>query len=118
MRRKGRATVPMNDALKAALVEAKAAALTPHVIEWAGHPIKSIKKGLKAAGKSIGRHDTSPHMLRHSADVWFAEDGRDHAVPGAQEFPDTGKCVCAFLADPSSKVGEQRVFMAGFSQAR
>ena len=83
-RRKGRATVPVNASLKAALVEAKSAALTPYVIEWAGHPIKSIKKGLKAAARAIGRPDTSPHMLRHSVAVWLAEDG--HSMDEIAQF--------------------------------
>lgn len=74
-RRKGRATVPMNDTLFAALETAKKGALTPFVIEWAGEPVKSIKRGMKAAGKAIGRPDVSPHMLRHSAAVLLAEDG-------------------------------------------
>lgn len=74
-RRKGRATVPMNDSLYDALVAAKKGALTPFVIEWAGSPVRSIKRGLKAAAAAIGRPDVSPHMLRHSAAVWLAEDG-------------------------------------------
>lgn len=74
-RRKGRATVPMNDRLYDALLAAKDGAQTPFVIEWAGEPVKSIKRGLKAAGAVIGRPDVSPHMLRHSAAVWLAEDG-------------------------------------------
>ena len=82
--RKGRATVPINASLKAALVEAKSAALTPYVIEWAGHPIKSIKKGIKAAARAIGRPDTSPHMLRHSVAVWLAEDG--HSMDEIAQF--------------------------------
>ncbi|MGN6534102.1 MAG: tyrosine-type recombinase/integrase, partial [Mesorhizobium sp.] len=74
-RRKGRATVPINDTLFAALETAQKGALTPFVIEWAGDRVKSIKRGLKAAGTAIGRPDVSPHMLRHSAAVWLAEDG-------------------------------------------
>ena len=78
-KRKGRATVPMNDTLFAALETARKGAMTPYVIEWAGAPVKSIKRGLKAAGEAIKRPDVSPHMLRHSAAVWLAEDGHSMA---------------------------------------
>lgn len=74
-RRKGRATVPMNAALKESLQQAKSESMSPFVIEWAGAQVKSIKKGLKTAGAEIKRPDVSPHMLRHSAAVWLAEDG-------------------------------------------
>ncbi len=83
-RRKGRATVPMNDTLVAVLQEARRGALTPFVIEWAGQPVKSIKRGLKAAGKAIGRPDVSAHMLRHSAAVWLVEDG--HSMEEVAQF--------------------------------
>jgi len=76
-KRKGRATVPINGPLLDALKEAKAGCLTPYVIEWAGDKVKSIKRGLKASGAAIERPDVSPHMLRHSAAVWLAEDGHD-----------------------------------------
>jgi integrase len=82
--RKGRATVPINDALYVALQEAHEAAQTPFVIEWAGKQIKCIKKGIKTAGAAIGRPDTSPHMLRHSAAVWLVEDG--HTFPEVAQF--------------------------------
>src|SRR5690606_16530749 len=78
-RRKGRATVPVNDTLLTALQEAQRGALTPFVIEWASEPVKSIKRGLKAAGAAAGRPDVSPHMLRHSAAVWMAEGGHSMA---------------------------------------
>jgi integrase len=83
-RRKGRATVPINNTLLAALITAKKGALSPYVIEWAGEPVRSIKRGLKAAGKAIGRPDVSPHMLRHSAAVWLAEDG--HSMNEIAQF--------------------------------
>lgn len=76
-RRKGRATIPINDTLFTALEDAKRRAETNYVVEWAAAPVKSIKRGLKAAGDAIGRPDVSPHMLRHSAAVWMAEDGHD-----------------------------------------
>lgn len=78
-RRKGRATVPMNDRLVAELQKAKKAAQSPFVVEWAGGPVKSVKKGIKTAGAAIGRPDASPHMLRHSAAVWLVEDGHSFA---------------------------------------
>lgn len=46
--------------------------------------MKSIKTGLKAAARRIGRPDVSPHMLRHSAAVWLAEDG--HSMHEIAQF--------------------------------
>lgn len=74
-RRKGRATVPINDSLFAALQEAKAGSLSPFVIEYAGVPVKSIKRGIKAAAASAKVGNVSPHVFRHSAAVWMAEAG-------------------------------------------
>lgn len=83
-RRKGRAVVPMNAGLAEALRAAKEGAVSPYVIEWAGGPVKSIKKGIKTAGTAIDRADASPHMLRHSAAVWLAEDG--HSMDSIAQF--------------------------------
>ena len=52
--RKERATVPMNDKLHEALQDAKSGALTPFVIEWAGRPVKSIKRHPPAHAPSFG----------------------------------------------------------------
>lgn len=82
--RKGRATIPMNDTLYDAMVDAKKRANTPFVVEWAGGPVSSIKRGLKKAGEVVGRPDASPHMLRHSAAVWMAEDG--HSMQEIAQF--------------------------------
>jgi excisionase family DNA binding protein len=72
---KGRAIVPMNRTVRAALLESQAGALTPHVIEWAGQRVGSVKKGLSAAARRAKLQPVSPHMLRHSAAVHMAEAG-------------------------------------------
>lgn len=74
--RKGRAAVPMNDTLRAALSVARGVALSGAVIEWAGKPVKSIKTGFKAACKAAGLDGVSPHTLRHTAAVHMAVAGR------------------------------------------
>ncbi len=73
--RKRRATVPMNGMVRAALSEARAGALTPWVIEWAGKPVRSIRKGLATAASRAGVAPLSAHVLRHTAAVWMAEAG-------------------------------------------
>lgn len=72
---KGRAIVPMLRTSRAALLEARQGALSEHVIEWAGKPVKSVKRGLGVAARRAGLDHVSPHMLRHSAAVHMAEDG-------------------------------------------
>ena len=69
------ANVPINPTLRAALVTAKAAALSDHVIEWAGGPVKSIKRGIARAMKDAGLEDVTPHVLRHTAAVHLAAAG-------------------------------------------
>lgn len=74
-RRKGRATVPINDTLLAVLREAKAGALSDYVVEWGGEQVKSIKKSISTAARVAGVKDVSPHVFRHTAAVWMAEAG-------------------------------------------
>ncbi|WP_420793510.1 tyrosine-type recombinase/integrase [Roseinatronobacter alkalisoli] len=73
--RKGRAVVPMNNTLRAALEDAQMGALTDYVIEWGGRPVKSIKRGFARAVENAGLSDVTPHVLRHTAAVRMAEDG-------------------------------------------
>lgn len=70
--RKGRAIAPMNRTARAALLTAREARLTGHVIEWAGEPVKRIIKGVKTAAKSAKLSGVTPHVLRHTAAVWMA----------------------------------------------
>ena len=74
---KGRAVVPMNRTIRAALTEARDGALSEYVIEWAGRRIKSVKKGIKATALAAGIKtiSVSPHIFRHSAAVHMAEAG-------------------------------------------
>jgi integrase/plasmid stability protein len=73
--RKGRAVVPINATLRAALQTARAAALSDHVIEWAGGPVASIRHGFALAVANAGLSDVTPHVLRHTAAVHMAEAG-------------------------------------------
>lgn len=78
--RKGRATVPMTRAARKRLKAAREAALTDHVVEWAGKRVASIKTGFNAAARRAGLEDVTPHVLRHSAATWMAEDGVDMEI--------------------------------------
>jgi integrase len=73
--RKGRAVVPINDTLRAALSNAAEMALSDHVIEWAGSPVKSIRKGFTKAVDNAELKGVSPHTLRHTAAVRMAAAG-------------------------------------------
>jgi integrase len=77
---KGRALVPMTNQARKALTEAKEAAQTDFVIEYAGRQVGSVKKGFALAVKRAGLEGrVHPHVCRHSAAVWMAEEGRPMA---------------------------------------
>jgi integrase len=69
---KQRAVVPINKRALKALRIAQEAALTDHVIEFNGKPVKSVKKALERISTRTGV-DFSPHVLRHTAGVWLAK---------------------------------------------
>jgi len=75
-KRKGRAVVPINDDLRAALSVAKMASRTEYVVEYGGERVKSIRTAFSAAVRRAGlSDDVTPHVLRHTAAVWMAEGG-------------------------------------------
>ncbi|MBL3608247.1 site-specific integrase [Rhodovulum sulfidophilum] len=73
--RKGRATVPINDTLMAALQDAQRAAVSDFVVEWGGRPVRSIKTGFNAAVARAGIDHCTPHDLRRTAGRFMAEAG-------------------------------------------
>jgi integrase len=67
--------LPINDNLLAALVDARALATCPYVIEHAGQPVASVKKGFAAACRRAGIEGVTPHALRHTAASWLIQQG-------------------------------------------
>ncbi|WP_318013731.1 site-specific integrase [Paracoccus sp. DMF] len=73
--RKGRATVPVNDDLMAALAVAKDAGVSDYVIEWGGRRVGSIKAEFNAAVKRAKTDHCTPHDLRRTAGRFMADGG-------------------------------------------
>ena len=63
--KKGRGNPPMNDMARAELLRAKKAATTDYVVEWGGHPVLTVKKGLAAVAKRCGMPWVTAHVFRH-----------------------------------------------------
>lgn len=70
---KFRSTVPLNALILPALKTARQSAAGDYIIEHRGVRLLDIKKGIQAAGRRSGVR-VHPHMFRHSAAVWMAED--------------------------------------------
>lgn len=81
-RQKGRATVPIADKLRTALLEAREARTTDYVVEWGGQPVRSMARSFRAACQRAKLEDVSPHVLRHSAAVRMVENGVPLEVVG------------------------------------
>lgn len=69
---KRRVVVAMAPKAREALLEAREAALTDHVIEYGGKPVASVKRAIAAAARRSGVK-CSPHVFRHTAAVWMAQ---------------------------------------------
>jgi integrase len=69
---KRRVEVGITPRLKERLQEAQKAALSDHVIEYAGKPVASVKRAIAAAARRSGVQ-CSPHVFRHTAAVWMSQ---------------------------------------------
>jgi integrase len=72
---KGRATVPITESARDALVEASEAAQSNYVVEYAGRRVLSVKKAFQRAAVKAGVPWCTPHVLRHTTAVHMAERG-------------------------------------------
>lgn len=69
---KRRAPVPIADALRPYLLEARSGATCDAVVEFAGGRVASVKTGFHAACRRAGLAGVTPHTLRHTAATWMA----------------------------------------------
>lgn len=70
---KGRAIVPMNKAVRAALELAYAGRQSKWVIEHGGRRLKSIREGFANACRRAGLADVTPHTIRHTVASWLED---------------------------------------------
>ncbi|MEM0908198.1 MAG: site-specific integrase [Pseudomonadota bacterium] len=110
LRRKRRAKPPMTRTLREALVTARSVAETEWVIEFRGKPVKSIRKAFRRATERAGLEDVTPHVLRHTAAVWMANNGVSMEIIGDMlghsDVRTTRKVYAKFTPEYVSKVLE------------
>jgi integrase len=71
--RKGRALVPMNKAVRAALELAYAGRQSKWVIEHGGRRLKSVRDGFGNAVARAGLAGVTPHTIRHTVASWLED---------------------------------------------
>lgn len=67
--------MPMNAQLRAVLLKAREAALSPYVIEWNARPVKSVRKAYERAVRLAKLSDAHRHDLRRTGASWAVQDG-------------------------------------------
>jgi len=72
---KRKARVPINDTLLAALKAAAEVRTCSYVVEFGGHRVRDVRRGLEAAAERAGVGHVHPHMFRHTAVTWAVMDG-------------------------------------------
>jgi len=71
--RKGRALVPMNRAVRAALEMAYEGRQSKWVVEHGGRRLKSVRDGFANACRRAGLADVTPHTIRHTVATWLED---------------------------------------------
>lgn len=74
--KKRRARTPIPDRLLPFLRYARRRT-RQYVIEVDGQPVKAIKRSFATAARNAGLSDVTPHILKHTAITWLAQDGVD-----------------------------------------
>jgi integrase len=92
---KGRATVPLHDLARPFLLDAKRAALSDYVIEYAGRRVGSVRTGFRLACERANLVGVTPHVCRHTSAVMMAEAG----VPMSE--------IAQFLGHGSTSITER-----------
>lgn len=72
---KRRPVVPITDTLYPILKAAMAESLSGYVVEYGGHPVRSIKTAFRSACRRAGLIGVTPYTLRHSAATLLAGAG-------------------------------------------
>lgn len=74
--RKGRPVVPITTTLLRPLVEAIEESMSGYVIEWDGHPVRSVRNSFNKARDRAGfGSDVTPYTLRHTGATLLAGAG-------------------------------------------
>ena len=73
--KKRRVAVPMNGALKAALLDAYRLRTTDYVVEYKGRPIKDLQRGFAEKARKANLEWVTPHVLRHTGASILAQNG-------------------------------------------
>ena len=115
--KKGRATTPVNALARGTLIDARAGATTPFVIEWAGQRVRSVKKGIATAGERAGTPWVTAHVfaIRPPASSPRPESyGRDRPAFGPQGLAHGRNCLRQVLARISAaRCGNLGILMVG-----
>lgn len=74
-KRRGKIPIIEGTDLYYMLSQARVAAQTNYVIEYNGKPVSDVRGAIRRSGQRLGIQNLTPHIFKHTACVWMAEDG-------------------------------------------